>query len=308
VILRKKSESPKELLVPPESRGLRSALPSLDLPAVAEFRDGWDKSTFDRFRKIVYEKSGISLGPGKAALVAARLGKRMRALNIRDPRAYLRYVMNDKTGDELVQLLDVISTNVTGFFREPSHFEFLAGIIQDLLKEGQKRFRIWSAASSTGEEPYTIAMTLLETIGRADVDIKILATDISTRVLTVSRNGEYKPEKLETVSQTLRAKYFDCSNENGSVIFIARDNLKSLIAFKRLNLSTPPFSMKGPFDVIFCRNVMIYFDDAIRQRLVKEMHRLLRTGGFLMVGHSESLVGISSDFKIVKPAVYLKEN
>jgi chemotaxis protein methyltransferase CheR len=307
-MLKKKSEEAESLLDPPGLGEGKTAASSLCSPDMGDFDDGWDKSIFNRFRKIVYEKSGISLGPGKTALVSARVSKRMRALNIEEPRAYLRYLMNDTSGDELVQLLDVISTNVTSFFREPDHFEFLAEIVQDWLRGGLRSLRIWSAAASTGEEPYSIAMTLLEQSAAADVDLRILATDISTRVLRASREGRYEMAQVEAVPQALRAKYFDRLNENGSVVFSARVNLKSLITFRRLNLSRPPFAMKGPFDVIFCRNVMIYFDDSVRQRLVDEMHRLLRNGGFLLVGHSESLVGISSDFRMVKPAVYVKED
>src|SRR5690349_11738643 len=142
-----------------------------------------DKKTFDSFRDFIYQASGISLGANKEALVCARVGKRMRAVGIGDYKGYLDYVMRDQSGAEVVQLLDAVSTNVTNFFREPEHFDFVQTAMQRWIGAGQRRFRFWSAASSTGEEPYTLAMTLLETTGTQTLDLKILATDISTRVL-----------------------------------------------------------------------------------------------------------------------------
>jgi chemotaxis protein methyltransferase CheR len=265
------------------------------------------KSTFNQLRKIIYEKSGISLGEQKETLVCARLGKRLRALGICDYRSYLRHVMEDETGEEIVMLLDAISTNVTSFFREPDHFEFLGEAVSKWFASGQTRFRFWSAASSTGEEPYSIAMTLIETLNGRSADTKILATDISTRVLEGSLAGSYTNEKMKNVPLTLRDRYFDARRDESGVSFAARGILKRLVVFKRLNLAAPPFPMRGPFDAIFCRNVMIYFDDSVRKNLLAEMYRLLKPGGYLMVGHAESLTGMVSDFKSVKPSIYLKQ-
>ncbi len=265
-----------------------------------------DKRTFDRFRQIVYEKSGISLGDRKEALVSARVGKRMRALNIDDYQTYLRFVLGDDSGAEIVYLLDAISTNVTSFFREIDHFEFLDEIIRRWLAEGQRRLRVWSAACSTGEEPYSLAMTLLESINGQNVDLRILATDISTRALEKCHAAEYDKAKIDGVPYLLRERYFESVRVEDKVSYSARRKLKDLIVFKRLNLSTPPFPMRGPFDVIFCRNVMIYFDNSVRGRLLADMYRLLKPGGYLMVGHAESLTGMVSEFKSVRPSVYIR--
>lgn len=267
-----------------------------------------DKKIFNKIREIVYEKSGISLNEGKEALVSARVGKRMRQLDISEYRDYLSYLEKDTTGQEYVFMIDAISTNVTSFFREGSHFEFLSKILQEWFEKGQTRLRVWSCASSTGEEPYSIAMTVYDLIQEYGVDTKILATDISTKVLSKCMEGIYKEDKLESVNLRMRDRFFEkYTDEGGEKLYKVRDNLKKLITFTRINLSKPPFPMQGPFDVVFCRNVMIYFDNIVRKKLLTDIIRLLRPGGYLMVGHAESLTGIMiSGIKGVMPAVYMK--
>jgi chemotaxis protein methyltransferase CheR len=266
-----------------------------------------DPSTFNQFRQIVRDKSGISLGPGKEALVSARVGKRMGALNIPDHDAYLRFVLDDHSGEELIHLIDAISTNVTGFFREPTHFDFLGRVVAQWLAKGRRRLRFWSAASSTGEEPYSLGMTLLETIGSQQVDLRILATDISTRVLQTCEAGLYSQEKIQSVPLPLRDRYFERERQDGETGYRVKPGLKKAITFRRLNLSVTPFPMQGPFDAIFCRNVMIYFDHRIRATLLDEIHRLLKPGGYLFVGHAESLTGLTSTFKTVRPSIHVKD-
>ncbi len=262
--------------------------------------------TFDRIRTIVYERSGISLNDSKRALVSARIGKRLRALSLPDYERYLDVLANDKEGNEVVQLLDVISTNVTSFFRENDHFEFIKKVFPEWLKSGQTRFRFWSAASSTGEEPYSLAITLLESGENVKTDIRILATDISTRVLQRSLQGVYKERQMKTVPRSIRKKYFNISGNGDDKEYRVKESLKKMIAFKRLNLSKPPFPMKGPMDVVFCCNVMIYFDNSGRKILVDDIYRLLKSGGYLIVGHAESLAGIKTEFRAVQPSIYVK--
>lgn len=265
-----------------------------------------DRRTFQDFCGFIYEKSGIRLKEGKEALVSARMGKRMRALNISNPRDYLQYVIQDESGNELVQMLDAISTNLTYFFREPAHFEFFHEAMTKWHAQGQLRFRIWCAAASTGEEPYSIAMTMLDAVGQGRLDARILATDISTRVLQKCREGIYPEDRVKSVDPGLRNRYFVKERRPSGVVYSAGRVLREMLVFKRLNLSTPPFPMRGPLDAVFCRNVMIYFDQPVRQRLIAEIERLLKPGGYLMVGHSESLTGLAHKFKIVKPATYVK--
>ncbi len=268
---------------------------------------GMEKRMFDRLRAIIYENSGIALHDGKEALVSARLRKRMRVLGIQDYREYADRVFNDEDGTETVGLIDAISTNVTSFFREPVHFDFLGKVMADWLKEGKKRFRFWSAACSSGEEPYSIAMTLLETVRDQPVDMRILATDISTQALAKGRAGTYGEQKMAPVPPHLKTKYFErCRSRNG-LAYAATETLRRPVLFRRLNLSAPPFPMNGPLDAIFCRNVLIYFDPKTRKSLLDETRRLLKKGGYLMVGHAESLTGMIADLKPVRPSIYVKE-
>ncbi|HEX7625260.1 MAG TPA: CheR family methyltransferase, partial [Anaeromyxobacteraceae bacterium] len=218
---------------------------------------------FQRFVALAYEKAGISIKPGKEALVQARVAKRQRALSIPDSEDYLRYLEEDRSGEELVRFLDVISTHFTSFFREPDHFELLREELSARLAAGERRLRMWSAASSTGEEPYTMAMTALGVEGVAQADVMILATDISVDTLRQATEGRYAASRLEPVPEALRRRFFtrlpgpsDRENE----LWEVRPEVKALVTYRRLNLAEPPFPMKGPLDVIFCRNVLIYFD------------------------------------------------
>ncbi len=262
-----------------------------------------EQAVFQRFRDLIYKKSGITLGPQKVALVSARVSKRMRALSYTDHRAYLKYVLADESGEELIHLLDAISTNVTSFFREAQHFDFLTQVIQKCRQNRQERFRFWSAASSTGEEPYTMGMVALEALKGVSCDLRILATDISTRVLEHCLLGHYTEPKLEPIPKAMRQRYFRRVDDD---VYSINDDVRNLITFRRLNLSTPPFPMRGPMDIIFCRNVMIYFDEQIRRGFLLEAHRLLKPGGYLMIGHSESLGAYNKSFRLVKPSIYQK--
>ncbi|MBI2422171.1 MAG: protein-glutamate O-methyltransferase CheR [Candidatus Hydrogenedentes bacterium] len=264
-----------------------------------------DEQTFIKFRDLIYQKSGISLGPQKIALVSSRITKRIRALHFSSEADYLNHVLADDSGEELVCLLDAISTNVTSFFREPAHFDLLSRLLRQWKNEGADRFRIWCAASSTGEEPYCIAMTALEALGTA-TDFRLLASDISTRALTLAREGVYDGNKLEPVPQDLKNRYFEPVETGNGAAFQAVPGLRKLISFNRLNLSTPPFPMKGPLDAVFCRNVMIYFDRKVRLQLLQEIHRLLKPGGYLLIGHSESLASMKTPFSRIEPSVYRK--
>lgn len=262
-----------------------------------------DASTFHRFCSIAYQKAGITLGPTKEALVAARVGKRVRALGLGSEAEYLARLEDDETGEETIQFLDVISTNHTAFFREPEHFELLRKLVSAWYKGGQRHPRIWSAASSSGEEPYSIAFTLNDIPEAGEMDWRILATDISTRVLKKAEEGRFGPERLAAIEPGARRRYFERVPHSEEMA--VRADLKSRIAFRRLNLAVTPYPMHGPFDIIFCRNVMIYFDQVVRQRVVSAMERLLRPGGYLLIGHSEALSGIQVGVRMLRPSVFV---
>ena len=261
-----------------------------------------DPRTFHRIAEIVYAKAGIVLSDKKEALVAARIGKRMRKLGLTRYRDYLKLLENAPEDGEPIEMLNAISTNVTQFFREPEHFDRLAGWLARWRAAGQTRFRLWCAAASSGEEPYCMAMMVREQLP-ATYDVRILATDLSTRALAEACAGHYSAEDIQPIPRELLARYFRKTEEDR---FQAGPALTTLIKFARLNLAHPPYPMHGPFDVIFCRNVMIYFDNDVRRRLLDECHRLLRPEGFLVVGHSESLSGILGHFKSVEPSIYTK--
>ncbi len=261
--------------------------------------------TLNSFRELVYRESGIKLDESKEALIRARIGKRMRALNISDHDEYYRYVIGDESGEELIHLLDAISTNVTSFFRGPDHFNYLVKYTRDLVSAGQRNIKIWSAACSSGEEPYSIAMAILWEI-REYLDIRILATDISTRVLEKAQSGIYESDKVDQIPNNYKNVFFEELNEDGKKLYKIKPIVKDTIVFGRINLANPPFPMRGPFDAVFCRNVMIYFDSTTRHNLLEEIYRLLKPNGLLFVGHAESLIGLSKGFKAVRPSIYIR--
>lgn len=263
-------------------------------------------STFNKIRQVVYDQSGISLGDNKQALVRARVSKRMRHLNIATYDDYIEYVLDETTGVELEYMLDAISTNTTHFYREDSHFELMRRILKDWMKDGLRRLRIWCAASSTGEEPYTLAIEALESIGQNKVDTKILATDIAPSVLKIAIAGVYSAEKVATIPDHLKNQFFDKIKSNDELLFKAKPILKKMLLFRQMNLSVTPYPIKNQIDMIFCRNVMIYFDQDLRAKLVEEFKRLIRPGGYLFVGHAESITAFSKGFKCIKPSVYLR--
>ncbi len=261
-----------------------------------------EPETFQAFQHIAYQKAGIFLRPGKAALVQARLARRLRELGLTSEREYLEHLRVEGE-EELVLFLDAISTNFTKFFREPDHFETLARDVQAALSAGQTRFRFWCAGCSSGEEPYTAAM-VLEPLLRTR-DWKVLATDISTRVLTRAARGTYTEEEIEPVPEPLRGKYLErVTGVDGAGRFAVSPRLREHIVFHRLNLAERPYPMKGPLDAVFCRNVMIYFDRTMRAGLVGEIERVLRPGAHLFIGHSETLNGIASLLRSERPSVY----
>jgi chemotaxis protein methyltransferase CheR len=179
-------------------------------------------------------------------------------------------------------------------------------MVKEWEASGQRRMRFWSAACSTGEEPYSMCITILEALGE-NYNARILATDISTRALAAAQHGAYEKDKIKQVPGILAERYFSMSSESDEVCYMAKPVLKNMVVFKRLNLSVPPFPMRGPLDIVFCRNVMIYFDNRVRHGLLSEIYRILKPQGYLMVGHSESLVGIIKGFKAVQPSIYMKK-
>ncbi len=262
---------------------------------------------FEYFRNVVYRESGIRLTELKKALVQARLIKRIRQLKMSGFEEYCEYVQQHYH-DELENLINCITTNKTDFFRENRHFEFMKEHLIPLWLEKKKRhIRIWSAGCSTGEEPYSIAITMREHFPNIDsADVKILATDIDTDVLEKGRKGVYSLETIADVPLPLAKKYFLRGSGENEGFFKIKDSVKKLIYFRRLNLLDETYPMKGKFDLIFCRNVIIYFDKETQRRLFDAMFGYLEDDGFLFVGHSETLTGLTNRFALVANSIYRK--
>jgi chemotaxis protein methyltransferase CheR len=259
-------------------------------------------SEYQQLTEFVYDQCGIRLGAEKESLVTARLSTRMRLTKCADLAGYMKHV--EKNHDELVQFLDAITTNTTSFFREPNAFTAADNMVRASLKsaKGTMKLRFWSAACSLGMEAYTLAMLLAEN-GATKHDTAILCTDISSRAMTACQQGIYDAQAIAPIPDALRSRYLTQLDEKRWQV---NEPLRKLITVNRVNLSKPPFPMRGPFDAIFCRNVMIYFDKPVRQRLISACHQLIRPGGLLLIGAAESLHGLDHSFTSEKPAIYRK--
>jgi chemotaxis protein methyltransferase CheR len=265
---------------------------------------------FTFITKLLFDRFGIFLGDQKRVLVAGRLSKRLRELNLPNYTEYIEYLTADKTGAELTELINRITTNHTFFFRERDHFDFLEKTVLPSLDSEKtgipvQPLRIWSAGCASGEEVYSLSMLLREYYGPrfAAVDSGLLATDISLAALREAEAGEYNIGKMRELPASYRNTYFLRKDES---VYIIRDDIRKMVMFKRLNLMADTFPMKGLFDAIFCRNVMIYFNQVSREKVVDALYRFVKPGGYLFIGHSESLNRETCPFTYVKPAIYRK--
>jgi chemotaxis protein methyltransferase CheR len=255
--------------------------------------------------RLIYDRAGITLHDGKKALVTARLQKRVRTGGFGSFAEYVKFVESDRSGDEVVLLLDAIATNHTSFFREPQHFEYLTQTILPSLKTpGKRGLNVWSAACSSGEEPYTIGMALSDVLPAEDMaQVRILASDLSTKVLKAAREGVYKMERVEGLPRELLRRHFEKGMGAQEGLCRVSARIRQLVEFDRLNLLEIA-DLGRRFDVIFCRNVMIYFDRAVQQKVVSMLERHLAPNGWLLISHSESLNGIQHGLQWSAPAVY----
>lgn len=267
------------------------------------------EAEFRRLREFIHAHTGIALSDHKRALVYARLARRLRHHRLDSFADYYALLTeNDPDGDELVEMINCITTNKTDFFREPHHFRFLTENVFPEMRGktgAPRRMRIWSAGTATGEEAYTIAITVREAFPLTDTwDVRILATDIDTRVLAHAERGEYSAEQAERIPAPLLQRYFYQGEGMNAGRVQAKPVLKDLVRFRRLNLMDDPWPMRGPFDAIFCRNVIIYFDRPTQRRLIERLTQLLRPGGYLLLGHSESLIEAGGMLRHMSHSVY----
>jgi chemotaxis protein methyltransferase CheR len=286
------------------------AVPSVALskpqpPAAGEF--GFERSDFEFIASALYEDAGIHLPSTKANLVYSRLAKRLRALGLESFREYCALIGSEDGSAERAQMIGALTTNVTRFFREPHHFEhmkqqIMAPMIKD-IRDG-KRLRIWSAGCSSGQEPYSIALTILSALPDArSFDVRILATDINTQVLETARRAVYTTEEVAGIPPELRRSWLETAGAGHSRL---DEGPRGLITFRQLNLNSA-WPMRGLFDAVFCRNVVIYFDEKTQMRLLNRISSLIRPGGYLYLGHSERLIGPAEVlFKLDGTTVYRK--
>lgn len=263
---------------------------------------------FALFQNYIYKKVGISLSNEKTTLVKSRLMKRVSTLGLDSFKAYYNYLIHDMSGDELTFFVSAISTNLTYFFREPAQWVWLEqNIARIVASKKEKKLRIWSAGCSSGEEPYTILMFLQEHLHDFDTwDIKILATDISSKVLTKAMAGIYDEKTVEALSKNHLLKSFSKVRNEEGISFHILPHLREKVLFRLYNIVTDPFFFKNRFDMIFCRNVMIYFDAPTRLAVIERFGSLLPKGSPFFMGSSESLTTRNNSFKLIGSSIYEK--
>lgn len=272
-----------------------------------------NQKDFNRLSTFIYSELGIKMPASKNTMLTGRLNKRLRALNFSNFTEYCDFLFSDKgKEEEMVHLINAVTTNKTDFFREPSHFEYLVQtalpeIDQRCRLEPRRKLRIWSAGCSTGEEPYTLAMVLSEVqASKPNFNYEILATDISTRVLDVARRAVYPMERIEPVATNYRKKYLLRGKDQRNPQVRVVPELRKKVRFGRLNFMVNDFGLPDMVDIIFCRNVIIYFDKETQEQLMNKFCRYLNRGGYLFLGHSESLHGYDTPLTQVAPTVYRK--
>ncbi len=266
--------------------------------------DGLSEKQFQKICALVNKASGIKLKAGKEALVKTRLNKRLRVLGMQNFETYIKHIESAEGKQEFAVMIDQMTTNKTSFFREVAHFDFLRASLLPKLKH--RPMRLWSAACSSGEEPFSLALLLKEELEDIDTrNIRILATDISTRMLERASRTIYGEGTLRDLPKGFLQKYFIPVDKESPRTYQLRGDIRAMVQLSRLNLMGP-WPMTGPFNIIFCRNVMIYFDRDTQQRLINRFWDLLAPGGFLFVGHSEGLSALSHKFQYIQPATYKK--
>ncbi|HTY93455.1 MAG TPA: protein-glutamate O-methyltransferase CheR [Steroidobacteraceae bacterium] len=266
----------------------------------------YETEDFEAISTLVKALTGIHLTPQKRELVYGRLAVRLRALGIRTFRDYRRIIAANP--QEQIRMCNAITTNLTSFFREAHHFEHLRDQVLPAYRErgGQRRLRIWSAGCASGEEPYSIAMVVLEALPEdQDWNVRILATDLDSDVLAIAARGQYADDRIRGLSEGRLRRFFTEHRDRGGSSFIVRPEVRRLVTFKQLNLMQP-LPMPGPLDVVFCRNTVIYFDKDTQRNLFARIAPLQRPGDLLYLGHSESLLSVSVDYESIGRTTYLR--
>ncbi len=275
------------------------------------FRAQLTPEEFDRLSKFIYMESGIKMPPAKKVMLQGRLQKRLKELNLTSFQDYIEYAFDTRAShNEIIHLLDVVSTNKTDFFREPIHFDFLSQEVLPRFIEqsvNKSHLKVWSAGCSSGEEPYTIAIVLAEFAEQCQgFDFSILGTDISTQILQKAVDAIYKEDRIEVIPLSTKKKYFLRSKDRANPTVKIVPELRRKVRFGRLNFMDSYYDLPDMFDVVFCRNVLIYFDRETQERVIQKLCAKLKSGGYFFLGHSESIMNMDVPLKQVKPTIFRK--
>ncbi len=267
--------------------------------------DDLTEKDFSFVKSLVYRESGIVIGDHKKEMIYRRLSRRVRDLELCNVSRYCE-LLRKSNCNETINFINAVTTNLTSFFREPHHFDYLSKeFSSNFIKKDKKRLRIWSSACSTGEEPYSIAISLLNAFG-SDVrglDAKILATDLDTEVIKTARRGCYQEDRVKNLPRSMKSNWFDSNRDKGT--YDIKQEAKDLVTFNKLNL-LGEWPMKGKFDIVFCRNVLIYFDQKTQLKLIERFYDCLEPDGILILGHSESILKGSQVFESLGKTIYQK--
>jgi chemotaxis protein methyltransferase CheR len=264
---------------------------------------GFTSADFHRISELIYEHAGISLAPNKHEMVYSRLARRVRACKLTRFADYVRMLETEPDPAEWEAFVNSLTTNLTSFFREPHHFAELARFL-DRRRGRTEPIAIWCAASSTGEEAYSLAMTAVDAYNSFNIPLTIVATDLDTSVLAHAAAGRYSAERVEKLKPEQLRRFFSKDTDAGAGTVRVRDELRSLVTFRQLNLLDTDWPVRGPFDAIFCRNVMIYFDRPTQRKVLQKLAPLLRSDGLLFAGHSESFSHSSDILRLRGNTIY----
>lgn len=275
------------------------------------YRAELSNDEFNKLSNFIYNESGIKMPPVKRIMLQSRLQKRLKELKMTSFKEYCNYIFSKEgLNNEIIHMLDVVSTNKTDFFREPVHFDFLtSNILPELINTSKtfKSLKIWSAGCSSGEEPYTIAIVLFEYLEKnPGFDFSILGTDISTKILQKAIDAVYKEERVEGIPLALKKKYFLRSKDRENPSVKMGPMLRSKVHFDRLNFMDNSYNVRDMFDIVFCRNVLIYFDRETQEKVINKLCTKIVTGGYFFLGHSESIMNMNLPLRQIKPTIYQK--
>ncbi len=264
---------------------------------------------FDKLSRFIYKESGIKMPPVKRVMLQSRLQKRLRELNLTSFKDYCDFVFSKEGfNNEIIHMLDVVSTNKTDFFREPIHFDFLtSNVLPEFYSKttGPKHIKVWSAGCSSGEEPYTIAIVLADFAEKnPGFDFSIIGTDISTQILQKAVDAVYKEERVSIIPTETKRKYFLRSKDRTNPTVKVAQHIRKKVRFGRLNFMDTTYDVPETFDVVFCRNVLIYFDRETQERVIDKLCGKLRSGGYFFLGHSESIMNMNLPLRQIKPTIF----